>query len=227
MASMGHHIPGVPEHENEPIPGLPERLPEGEAILWQGAPSWRPFAERVFRLRLLVLYFGALVAWSVADAAASGASLATVVAAPLQSVLLAILCLGVLALMGRVAARATLYTITNRRVVLRIGVALPMTINIPFALIESAAVKRHGDGTEDIVLTLLRPHRVSWLALWPHVRPFRMARPEPMLRAVAAEAGASQVLARALAASAEAPVAAMPDAAPRPQQDALSGAAVA
>jgi len=224
---MGHHIPGVPEHDNEPVPGLPERLPQGETILWQGAPEWWPFAQRVFRLRLLVLYFAALVIWSIADAAASGGSLATVIAAPLQSLLLAILCIGVLALMGRLAARAALYTVTNRRVVLRIGVALPMTLNIPFALVESAAVKRHGDGTEDIVLTLMRPNRVSWLALWPHLRPFRMARPEPMLRAVAAESGASQALARALAASAESPVAAIPDAAPRPKQGALSGAAVA
>jgi hypothetical protein len=224
---MGHHIPGVPEHENEPVPGLPERLPQGETILWQGAPEWWPFAQRVFRLRLLVFYFAALVVWSIADAAAAGGSLAMILTSPLRSVLLAIMCIGVLALMGRFAARAALYTITNRRVVLRIGVALPMTINIPFSLVESAAVRRHADGTEDVVLTLLRPNRVSWLALWPHLRPFRMARPEPMLRAVAAEGGASQALARALAASAQSPAPAMSDAAPQPARDALSGAAVA
>jgi hypothetical protein len=224
---MGHHIPGVPEHDNEPVPGLPERLPQGETILWQGAPEWWPFAQRVFRLRLLVLYFAALVIWSIAESVAAGSSMGMILAAPLRSVLLALLCIGVLAFMGRLTARAALYTITNRRVVLRIGVALPMTINIPFTLVQSAAVKRHTDGTEDIVLTLTRPNRVSWLALWPHLRPFRMARPEPMLRAVAAESGAAQALARALAASAEAPVAAIPDAAPRPKQGALSGAAVA
>jgi hypothetical protein len=224
---MGHHIPGVPEHENEPVPGLPERLPQGETILWQGTPEWWPFAQRVFRLRLLVIYFAALVVWSIADAAATGGSVAMILTSPLRSLLLAILCVGVLALMGRVAARATLYTITNRRVVLRVGVALPMTINIPFALVQSAAVKRHGDGTEDVVLTLMQPNRVSWLALWPHLRPFRMARPEPMLRAVATASGASQALTRALAASADAPVAAMPEAAERPKQGALSGAAIA
>jgi hypothetical protein len=224
---MGHHIPGVPEHENEPIPGLPERLPAGERILWQGTPAWWPFAERVFRLRLLAIYFGALVVWSITDTLLRGATLREVLLAPLTSLGLAIACVGVLALMGRLAARASLYTITNRRVVLRIGVALPMTINIPFALIQSAAVKRQADGTEDIVLALTPPHRVSWLALWPHLRPFRMGRPEPMLRALPLGAGASTLLARALAESAEAPVPAMAPATSRPREDALSGAVVA
>lgn len=224
---MGHHIPGVPEHENEPIPGLPEPLPQGETILWQGRPAWWPFAQRVFRLRLLAVYFAVLVVWSIADALASGGSARDALTAPLTSLLLAIACIAVLSGMGWLAARASLYTITNRRVVLRIGVALPMTINLPFSLIQSAAVKRHADGTEDIVLAITPPHRVSWLALWPHLRPFRMARPEPMLRALASEASASQVLARALAASADTPVAAIAEGAARPKEDALSGAAVA
>jgi hypothetical protein len=223
---MGQHIPGVPEHENEPIPGLPERLPQGETILWQGAPAWWPFAQRVFRLRLLAIYFGVLVAWSIAEALASGAALHEVLTAPLTSLLLAMACIAVLSGMGWLAARASLYTITNRRVVLRIGVALPMTINIPFALIQSAAVKRHGDGTEDVVLALVPPHRVSWLALWPHLRPFRMARPEPMLRALPVASGAAQILSRALAASAEMPATILADA-EATKEGALPGAVAA
>ncbi len=34
----------VSEHEFEPIPGLPERLPAGERMLWQGRP-WRALAR--------------------------------------------------------------------------------------------------------------------------------------------------------------------------------------
>ena len=33
------------EHEFEAQPGLPEKLPRGEVILWQGAPNWK--AHRV------------------------------------------------------------------------------------------------------------------------------------------------------------------------------------
>jgi hypothetical protein len=204
---MSHeHIPGMREHEMEPIPGLPARLPPGEGILWQGGPAWWPFARRALHIRGLAFYFLVLIAWQVTEAAAGGASFAEVLAAPAMSVTLAFACLGILTLIGRALAKATLYTITNRRIVMRVGVALPMTINIPFAAIQSAAARRRADGTEDIVLDLTPEHRVSIVALWPHLRPWRMGRPAPMLRALPVTSGAAQVLARALAASAAMPV---------------------
>ena len=46
------------------VSGLPERLPEGERLLWQGRPDWRVLARRVFHLRPLALYFGAILAFS-------------------------------------------------------------------------------------------------------------------------------------------------------------------
>ena len=36
------------EHEFEAALGLPEPLPAGETILWQGAPSWTAMAKHVF-----------------------------------------------------------------------------------------------------------------------------------------------------------------------------------
>lgn len=199
------------EHEIEPIPGLPERLPAGEGILWQGSPRWWSLAQRALHLRGLAFYFSLMVLWSVATAVTSGGTMLEMLAASSTSIGLALLCLAVLALIGRVTAGAAVYTITNRRIVLRVGVALPMTINIPFRAIESAAVKQHADGTDDIVLTLLPTHQVAWLALWPHARPWRVSRAEPMLRAVPVTSGAAQALARALAASADMPVMAQPE----------------
>jgi hypothetical protein len=221
------HIPGVPEHEGEPVPGLPERLPAGEGILWQGSPSWWPFTRRAMHLRGLAFYFLLIIAWQVTEAAAGGAGLAEVLAAPALSILLALGCLGILALIGRASAKATLYTITNRRIVMRVGVALPMTINLPFAAVKSAAVRRHADGTEDIVLDLMPEHRVSAIALWPHLRPWRMGRPAPMLRGLPVVSGASQVLARALAASASRPVEAVAPTPSSAQDVPMPGAAVA
>ena len=49
------------EYENEPIPGLPGRLPPGERILWQGSPEWRALARTAFHTRLVAGYFAALV----------------------------------------------------------------------------------------------------------------------------------------------------------------------
>lgn len=192
----------IREHEVEPVPGLPGKLPEGEGILWQGSPRPVAFAVQAMRLKGLTVYFALLVCWALADAATSGGHPADMVRAPAVIILLGWACLGVLFLIGRAMAKSAIYTVTNKRLVLRVGVALPMTINIPFASVESAAVRRHKDGTEDVVLTLLPEHKASWVALWPHARPWRFGRAEPMLRAVPATAGAAQVVARALAESA-------------------------
>ena len=34
------------EFDTEPVPGLPEQLPEGERLRWQGAPKWAALAVR-------------------------------------------------------------------------------------------------------------------------------------------------------------------------------------
>lgn len=214
------------EHEIEPLPGLPERLPEGEGILWQGSPRWWSLTSRALHLRALALYFALMVGWSTYNAATTSATFAEAAFASASSAGLALLCLAVLVVIGRALSQAAFYTITNRRVVLRVGVALPMTINIPFTAIESAAVKRHADGTEDIVLTVSPKQKIAWLALWPHARPWRVARAEPMLRAVPVTSGAAQVLARALAASASVPVTALVDEG-EAKRGALSGAVAA
>ena len=55
IESHGH------EHEFEPQFGLPERLPAGERILWQGSPDFRALARNAFHLRKLALYFSVLL----------------------------------------------------------------------------------------------------------------------------------------------------------------------
>ena len=106
---------------------------------------------------------------------------------------------GILGLYAWLSARSSVYTITNRRVVLRFGVALPMTLNVPFAVIGNAALKPYRDGTGDIPLTLTGTERVSYVALWPHARPWRTAKPEPMLRSVPDAANVAKILGQALA----------------------------
>ena len=41
------------EHEFEAAYGLPEALPKGETILWQGSPDFGDLAVRVFTLKRL------------------------------------------------------------------------------------------------------------------------------------------------------------------------------
>ena len=61
--------------------------------------------------------------------------------------------------------------------------------------------------------------KVAYLLLWPHARPWRLSKPEPMLRAVPDAARVAAILARALAAAASQPVRAatlQPSSAERP-----------
>ena len=132
--------PAVTEYEYEPVPGLPERLPQGEEILWQGAPRWDVLARRAFQVRKVGLYFLLLVIWAVAWDIQGGRD---PVVSAFWLVVAAALAIGLLTLLARAMARSTLYTITNHRVVMRFGVAIPMTINLPFAKITAAALRDH------------------------------------------------------------------------------------
>jgi hypothetical protein len=192
------------EYEIEPIPGLPEPLPPGEHILWQGAPGWWALARGAFHLRALAWYFLALIAWAGISALLSRDAVQS------TAILLPALGLVAGALVGGLAwmaARSTRYTITNRRVVLRIGMAFPITLNLPFNAIQSAELRREADGSGDIFLRLLPgPQKIGWYLLWPHARPWQLSRPQPALRALTEVTAPAQVLARALAGAASLPV---------------------
>lgn len=82
-----------------------------------------------------------------------------------------------------VQARTTVYTLTNRRVCLRIGAALTMTLNLPYVQIGSAHLDRRRSGSGTIALETLGGTRISYLMTWPHVRPW-VFRTQPALRCI-------------------------------------------
>ncbi len=195
----------------EPVRGLPERPPEGEPILWQGAPSWRALAWRAFGIRIVLVYFAAMAVWRAADMALAGADLGAIGVGVAALAVMALAASAVLALMAYATAKTTVYTITTRRVAMRIGVALTVTVNLPFRWIASAALKTHSDGTTDIPLALEGETRLAYLVLWPHVRPWRFGRAEPMLRGVPDGGAVAERLAAALRADAAARAESAPD----------------
>jgi hypothetical protein len=184
------------------LPGLPERLPEGEQVLWQGSPDWRALAGRALHGRMIALYFALLLAWVALSTIWGGASTAQAALSVLWFAPLAAAGIGLVVLLGWLTARTTTYTITSRRVVFSYGIALPASLNLPFARIAAAGVRTFPDGTADIPLTMAEGDKVAYLLLWPHARPWRLSRPEPMLRAVPDGGRVAGILARALAAAA-------------------------
>lgn len=189
------------EVETDVAPGLPEHLPPGETVLWQGAPDWRSLAVRAFHVRKMAVYCGVLLVWRLGIEITSGHSLATTALGLAYMLPLLVAGIGLPLLLAWLYARATIYTITSRRVVMRIGVALPLTLNLPFTIIGTAGLRRFADGTGDLPLALRGTGKVSYLHLWPHARPWRVGRPEPMLRCVPDAARVAGLLAEAMAAA--------------------------
>jgi len=172
------------EYEYEPVRGLPEKLPEGEKIVWQGEPLWRVMAGRVFHTRILGFYFSLLIALHFGSRILSGDGMDAALFSASWQLGLAGATLGILSLMAYLYARSTVYTLTNRRLVIRFGVAVPMMINVPLDTVESAALRELGNGIGEIALTLIPGVKVSYWALWPNARPWHYSSVKPMIRCI-------------------------------------------
>jgi hypothetical protein len=172
------------EHEFEAALGLPEPLPAGEKILWQGAPSWTAMAKHVFRLQWLTVYFAVIVVLQIASVSSSEGGLAEGWSSVALAVFLALVGLLLVGLLAYWSATTTVYTLTNRRIVMRVGIVLTVTFNLPFKTLRSADLKLYKDGTGDIPMQIATGDKIAFFHLWPHVRPWRLAKPEPMMRCI-------------------------------------------
>ena len=171
------------DFEIEPVRGLPETPPEGERILWQGRPASLALAREALSLDWVAGYFVVLAIWRTVALGPELGWLQSFRAATPFLVMGAVACAILLAI-AVVMARSTVYTITNRRVAMRIGAALNVTLNLPYRWIGSADLARRRDGTGTIALDLMGGTKLSYLVCWPHVRPWRIARPQPALRCI-------------------------------------------
>ena len=194
---------GCPCCKTEPVRGLPERLPPGERLLWQGAPEARLLARRVFHLRALAIYFALLIGAHSALSLRDGAAPAELITGGTGMLALALFALAVLGGLALAYAKTSVFSITDRRLVLRFGVALPMNVNIPLRHIQAADMRRYADGSGDIVFTVTAHKTVSYVTLWPNVRPWKFLRVQPALRCLADVQEAAQILAAVAPAAAQ------------------------
>ena len=176
------------EHEFEPIKGLPSDLPEGEYVVWQGAPKWQSLAVRAFHVRKIAIYFFVLVCLSLFGEGSFLGALPSIK----MLLLVASIALVLLACLAFFFSYTTVYTVTNRRIVLRIGIAVQMMINIPWEKVDSVGINEFSNGTGDILIETNSTERMSYIILWPHVRPWHFRRAQPLLRSLpdASKAGA-------------------------------------
>jgi hypothetical protein len=173
------------DFQTEPVRGLPEMLPEGEHILWQGQPHWWTLAIEALSLWWVAGYFTFLFAWRTVGGAATETWVQSATAASFFLVLGAIVC-ALLILVALVQAKATVYTITNKRVAMRIGAALTMTLNLPFKHVMNATLglRKSGHGTIALEMSPEGGMGFSYIMTWPHVRPWKMKHTQPALRCI-------------------------------------------
>jgi hypothetical protein len=187
----------------EPVRGLPGHLPEGEEMLWQGAPDWRALARESLLTRWIALWFVLLALWR---GLVAGGGVMGFLGAGVPLLVLGAAAVLILWGIAWVFSRTTVYTITNRRVVMRIGAALPVTFNLPFARIERADLDLRQGGTGTIALHLDEQSQISYLVAWPHVRPWHMGGRDPALRCIPDAARVAELLGDAAETRLRAPV---------------------
>lgn len=146
-----------------------------EKVLWKGRPTLGLLARTAFHTRTLGLYFAALIVIALVTGNANAASVAAVLGTAL---------IALLYLLAWLSARSTLYILTDVRLIMRIGIAIETRVNIPLKQIKAAHLRARGTDHGDIALELGGDRLLGTLLLWPHVRPWHYAHPQPMLRSV-------------------------------------------
>jgi len=209
LSGLDHKHFAGPEHGWEPEPGLPEPLPVGERQLWQGAPDARVVAREIFHIRAVAIYFAVLLAWKLFADWHDGVGLVDALVGTLKVAPLPLLGLAILYGLALAVSRTTLYTLTDKRVVMRIGMVLSVTYNIPLCQVAAADLRKDADGTGDICLRLIDGQRIAYPHLWPHARPWHLARPEPSLRCLHDVAAVASLLGEAWSVAQRQPARAM------------------
>lgn len=161
-----------------------------ERLLWRGRPNVALLARGAFRTYWVAFYFAVLVGICLATdrpgtaAIMAGAGVVTI---------------AILYFLAWLSARSTLYILTDVRVIMRIGMAIETRINVPLKQVIAAHLRDSGKGFGDIALELSGDRLLGVVLLWPHLRPWHINHPQPMLRGIPDVARVAQLMADARA----------------------------
>jgi hypothetical protein len=161
---------------------------------------------RALHLRAVLLYWALVAAGFMLAGLFTERGPGDLAADLLWLVVVGVLGAGVLLGLAAAVRRSTTYAVTDRRIVIRLGVALPATFNLPLHTVDSVDLRDLGGGKGDLVFTPAGTDRVGWLLLWPHAKPWAFRNPLPAFRAVPDAAAIGRLVAAAVATAREAVV---------------------
>jgi hypothetical protein len=191
-----------PDFDFETPTGVPDVMPAGERIMWQGAPRFSSLIRHAFHADKIALYFAGLIALRLIFNWHDGVPRSEMLAGTSALLIACALALAIVSLLAWQAVRTTVYTLTTRRVVVRYGMAFPITLRVPLSRVAAANLAMYADGSGDIALTPEPGARLAYLMLWPHARAWHVMNPIPTLRSVPDAAQVAQLVGEALQLSA-------------------------
>ncbi len=162
--------------------GLPDHLPEGERLLWQGRPDWKRLAINAFHVRKVAIYFAVLILVQGAWKLSHGAALTEALQSVPKLIGLAISACAILLVIAYASARSTRYTLTSKRVLMKVGIALPVIINLPLRQIDGVSFATTGNDCGTVCFKTGGNVRLAYLLLWPHAMPWQLTKPKPAFR---------------------------------------------
>ncbi len=177
----------IRSHGQIEVLGKPQ---DDERVLWEGKPDLPTLARTAFHSRKVSIYFLLLMVTALALRSVGGA---------IVTAGAGLVTLGLLYSFAWLATRTTTYVLTDRRLILNIGMAIEKSVNLPLKLIGAAHLTDRGAGMGDIAIEPIEGHGLGYAMLWPHARPLRFSKPQPMLRAIPDVAGVAAKLAAATA----------------------------
>jgi hypothetical protein len=159
--------------------GEVSRLPAGERVLWSGAPDAKSLARFYLRERLVLGFVLLTFALQAVDVMRRDFPMQRLIGVAVLSGALALIALGTIRFFAWRLAKTSKYVITDKRVYFNIGIVLRADANVPYSSIDGIDLKRHSDGSADLMVTLGGTKEIPWLLLFPHLtwRGSRKGRP--------------------------------------------------
>jgi hypothetical protein len=164
--------------------GLPDHLPDGERLIWQGRPNWVRLAISAFHVRKVALYFAAIIVAQTLAKLSDGESLAGALESAPVLIAAAVGACGILSLLAFASAKTTHYTLTSKRALMKAGMALPVIINLPYRQIDGASFAKTSGGHGNICFKTSGEARLAYLLLWPHAKAWHFRKPQPAFREI-------------------------------------------
>lgn len=158
-------------------------IPNNEKIHWNGEPSWASLGYQVFGIKYLIFYFILSALYAVSQLGPVFSLLAFLVHY-VPFLISGAVAASILFVLAYLATRHTSYVITEKRIVIRTGVALVFLLNVPLKNIISIDKQRLAGGRGNLSFEAKSKKRIPFLSCWPSVKSGSFVQPSPAFRSI-------------------------------------------